>query len=77
MGRLMAKMMCESITKSRGGMEEVKLIAVDGAKKENANWSKWTPSGVLSLSISNPDAHGVIKVGSEYMVDITPVAEQG
>lgn len=77
MERLMAKMVCESITKHRGGMEEVKLVAVDGAKKENSNWSKWTPSGALSLSISNPDAHGVIKVGSEYMIDITPVAEQG
>ena len=34
----------------------------------NHQWSKWTPSGSLSLSITNPPARGMFEQGEEYDV---------
>ena len=54
--------------------EEIELNAVYGdAGTENAQWSKYTPSASFKMHISNPNAFGVLKVGGEYYVDITPV----
>lgn len=49
---------------------EVELTAVMG--DENKPWSKWTPSGVLKMSITNPDAVASIELGREYWIDLTP-----
>lgn len=38
----------------------------------NGSWSKWTPSGDLSISITNPAAHGKFVDGEEYFLDFTP-----
>lgn len=69
---LKAKMKCLSVLKSEHG-ETVKLEPVHATSEENKVWSKYTPSGVLELSITNPDAHGKLVPGAEYLLDITPV----
>lgn len=50
--------------------EEVKFQAVMG--DENKEWSKWTPSGSLSMSITNPAALEQFVVGKDYFLDFTP-----
>lgn len=40
----------------------------------NAAWSKATPSGQISLSITNPAAYERFEEGKDYMVTFTPAA---
>lgn len=54
---------------------EVKFAAVSGP--ENAPWSKYTPSGELRMSITNPEALAAFEVGVDYYLDITPVPAEG
>ena len=46
----------------------VYLQAVIGGSDENKEWSKWTPSGNISMNISNPAAYDKFVVGKEYYV---------
>lgn len=39
----------------------------------NAAWSKWTPSGELRLTITNPDIFPQLRNGRAFFVDFTPV----
>lgn len=57
--------------------EEIQLNAVYGDTEENKQWSKWTPQGVLSITINNPDAIGKVLNGHEYFVDFTPAPPAG
>ncbi len=50
----------------------VTLTAVMG--EGNESWSKWTPSGQISMTISNPPALEQFEVGKDYIVDFTPAA---
>lgn len=43
--------------------------------KDNESWSKYTPSGSITLEITNPSASDALKVGQEYWIDFTPVAD--
>lgn len=63
----------QSVGKPTDG-EIVKLAAVysTGDNDPNKSWSKWTPSGQLTLHISNPDALGKFTPGKTYFLDITP-----
>ena len=54
------------------GSELVKLRAVYGDSPENKEWSKFTPSGELSITITNPDAYGKLSNGHEFYIDFTP-----
>jgi hypothetical protein len=38
----------------------------------NKSWSKWTPSGHISLSVTNPDAIDKFEKGKVYTIDIYP-----
>lgn len=38
----------------------------------NKDWSKWTPSGKITMSITNPNAIAQFELGDEYFVDFTP-----
>lgn len=71
MRRIRAKMKCASITLTEMG-QVVSLQAVTAERPENREWSQYTPSGELRLTVTNPDAFGAIEIGSEYLVDITP-----
>ena len=68
-----AKMQCVSVNKDVQN-ETVSLIPVYGDTAENKSWSKWTPSGSLSLMVNNPDAFGAFVPGKEYYVDISDVS---
>ena len=68
-----AKFFCSSV-KVYSETEEVILGAVysDDPANPNHQWSKWTPSGILNINISNPDAQGQFIEGQEYMIRIEP-----
>lgn len=55
--------------------KQVRLDAVYSSDpaSENYSWSKYTPSGSASLTITNPDAFNQFVVGEEYFLDFTPV----
>jgi hypothetical protein len=52
-------------------IEELFLIPVTDGSEENKSFSKFTPSGLLSLHISNPNLLGRFHTGQEYYVDFT------
>jgi hypothetical protein len=39
----------------------------------NKSWSKWTPSGSLSITITNPAAIDQFEKGKAYYLDFNPV----
>lgn len=75
--KVRAKFQCLSITnfhhhQTDAVQAEVRLGAVYGTGKENADWSKWTPSGEIKMMITNPAAIEQFELGKEYFVDFTP-----
>lgn len=70
-----AKMVLESKTPNPDDptIVDVKFRAVYGDGSDNASWSKWTPSGVIELQITNPAAHEPLEVGAEFYVDFSRV----
>jgi len=40
--------------------------------EENANWSAWTPSGSIQLTITNPLAIDELQVGKSYLIGFQP-----
>ena len=51
--------------------EEVQLSAVYGADgSANKQWSQWTPSGSLTMSISNKAAFDKLRPGQFFFVDL-------
>lgn len=56
-------------------IETVSLVAVYSEDPNDINykWSKYTPSGSMMLSISNPDAQDRFEIGKEYFIDISEV----
>lgn len=75
---LRAKMKAGAVTQSIGTdgkpmSEQVSLMAVSGAEgTANAQWSKYTPAGQISLTITNPEAFGKLCPSLEFFVDFTP-----
>jgi len=66
-----AKFKCVSVTNSdtEGGKRYFFDAAVEG--EENKSWSKWTPSGRLEVTITNPDAQK-FEAGKCYYLDFSP-----
>lgn len=58
--------------------EEVGLNAVYSNEEGSANkqWSKWTPSASLTMTITNPDAFGKVLPGQFVFVDLTPCEKE-
>ena len=52
---------------------DIRLDAVWGDGTDNAAWSKATPNGHISISITVPEAAAVFTPGGEYWVDFTSV----
>lgn len=70
-GSLRAKFQVFSVRKLVGA-EELELHAVYGKDgSDNASWSKFTPAGKLTMTITNEDAWGVFMAGAEVFIDIT------
>lgn len=67
-----AKFKCESITEFEHGYKEVKMSAVCSTTGENADYCKYTPSGILTINI-NPETKAVkfFKVGQNYYLDFS------
>jgi hypothetical protein len=59
---------CESVTKHKEA-EVVKLRAVSG--DANKPWSKYTPAGEFSATITNPEAFDKFEPGKDYLLNIT------
>jgi hypothetical protein len=69
-----AKFKCDSkVLTEQGGSEVCRLnfSASHGDGKDNKDWSKWTPAGSLSMTISNPEAFGWFEQGAEYYLDFS------
>lgn len=58
-------------------VEELQLRPVYSDDKSSVNyqWSQWTPSGLLTLQITNPAAIGKVKRGQDFYVDLIPCVE--
>ncbi len=52
--------------------EEITLSAVYSDKEGAANkeWSKWTPTGQLKFTVTNPVVHGRFLPGQFYYADL-------
>ena len=57
--------------------EEIKMRAVSDAafdpegNSEDSSFARWTPSGELSITITNPNLISTIKTGEKYYLDFT------
>jgi hypothetical protein len=54
---------------------QVTLQPVFGGGDDDANkqWSKWTPSGELRLTITNPEIFPELVNGKAFFVDFSPI----
>jgi hypothetical protein len=59
---------CENLTFQPVGANS---YPADG-KNEDNDFARWTPSGEIKLSVTNPDLHGKFEVGKTFYVDFTP-----
>ena len=71
-----AKMKVQSVETFEGGMQKVKMSAVCGDKpfgpageSEDNTFARYTPSGSIELSITNPDLAGQLVAGQKLYVD--------
>lgn len=56
--------------------EEIEMCAVYGAPGTvNNKWSKWTPNGRLTMTVSNPDVFGKVLPGQFIFVDLVPTTK--
>lgn len=53
----------------------VKFTAVTASNDDCKSWAKWTPSGELTMTITNPSAMKKLEVGTDYFLDLTPVTD--
>ena len=69
-----AKFRCESFELFGQDCRVVKMRAVYDSDPEgpNASWSKWTPNGDISMSITNSAAYEQFEVGKSYLLTFTP-----
>lgn len=53
--------------------EEITMSPVYSDKEGSPNkaWSRWTPSGQLKFTVTNPNVFGRILPGQFYMVELT------
>lgn len=51
---------------------QITFQAVYGDGKGNEQWSKYTPSGKLEMSVTNPAAIDKFELGKSYYLDFTP-----
>lgn len=66
-----ARFIVDHVTKTRQGMETVSLVPVTRHDtKDNIDWSKYTPSGNLTMAITAEGAQGVFKPGKVYAVTL-------
>lgn len=47
----------------------------DDGSGPNKEWSQWTPSGEVRMTITNPAAYAQFVLGKDYFVDFVAAAE--
>lgn len=67
-----------SLHSKEEGLVETKIVTLQpvfGGDDDDANkqWSRWTPSGQLQLTITNPEVFPELVNGKTFFVDFTPV----
>jgi len=72
---IIAKFQCNTVAQSVSQDERVMLNAVYADSGPNKEWAKYTPSGSLDMTISNPSAQGQIKPGKFYKITIEEAPE--
>lgn len=77
-----AKMQVHSVSQPSEGAEKLDMFPVCGnapfgpnGESEDNSFSRWTPCGSLSLTITNPDLHGRFKPGQKFYLDFTEAPE--
>lgn len=70
-----AKFYVESVKPYNDEATTVLLRAVTSGSEENKSFWKYTPSGELRMTISNPAAVSQFIEGQEYYIDFTPADE--
>ena len=77
-----AKMAVQSVSKQGDAQESLSMGAVTGkgpfgakGESEDNTYARYTPSGSISLSITNPALIGRFKVGQKFYVDFTEAPE--
>ena len=68
-----AKFKCSSVLQWEGPGRKYEFTAV--VDKANESWSKYTPSGNVTIMIDNPACPPFIP-GKQYYLDITPVEDK-
>lgn len=72
-----AKFKChkkEMIEQNGSDVASLTFFASYGEGADNKDWSKWTPSGSLNMTITNPVAFNWFEEGKEYYLDFTEAA---
>lgn len=67
-----AKFKCTFVQKNEGGSELVQLVPVVSGSEENKTWSKYTPTGSLSMMVTAEGAVGQFEPGKEYFLTLVP-----
>lgn len=71
-----AKFKVQRVTKITEEMTEVELVPGYAGGK-NAEWSKWTPSGVIRMNITNPAALEQLTEGKAFTILFEAEGEEG
>jgi hypothetical protein len=73
LNRLLAKFKVSWVQNFGNDNEKVSMTPVVGDSDENKTFSKYTPTGLFEMHITNPAAMGFFKPGKEYRLTIEEV----
>lgn len=74
--KVRAKFRCYAKVVNPWGNTAVHFHAVYGTEGENADYSKYTPSGNISMNVDNETkATDLFQEGQDYYIDFVPVPE--
>jgi hypothetical protein len=71
MDKVVCKFKVTAVSAFEGDCGEVKLQAVKKSETDNQDWSKWTPSGEMRMSITNLPALQFFSPGEEIDIVLT------
>ncbi len=69
------KFQVQKVTRYQGTWEEITLSAVyanSGASTEDLSFAAATPSGTLTINVTNPAVVGKLNPGDYYYLDLIP-----
>jgi hypothetical protein len=76
-----AKVAIRNVERPYAGCETITFNPVTGneqfgpnGESENNTYARYTPSGEIKLSITNPSLHNLFQPGQEFYVDFTPAS---